>query len=124
LELLRKEVDILKLQVDLMQEKLRAQGEELRALRGAADAAKARQQEQAELATFRLRLREKLDERIEGLLTVQPDAMQALEAALKALREATDEPARRRAADDLEKAVKKLREQPKPADPTAPQKKR
>jgi RNA polymerase sigma factor (sigma-70 family) len=120
LELLRKEVDILKLQVDLMQEKVRAQGEELRALRAEAPA-KAKPLPAVDDNTaplqgyyrfFELRRKE-----------MPADPTLETEAALKALREAKDEQAKRRAADDLEKAARKLRDQLKPADPTAPQNK-
>jgi RNA polymerase sigma factor (sigma-70 family) len=51
----------------------------------------------------------------------QPDAgapeapVQQMEAAVRALRQARGEPARRRALDELEKALKDLREQQKPA---------
>jgi hypothetical protein len=49
-----------------------------------------------------------------------PNALQRVEAALKAFREAKDPDARRRAADSLEQAVKKLKEQPqkKPEKPS------
>jgi hypothetical protein len=42
-----------------------------------------------------------------------PDPAQQVEAALKAFREARDPEAKRRAADALEQAAKKLREQPR-----------
>jgi hypothetical protein len=45
-----------------------------------------------------------------------PTAEQEIEAALKALREAADNDAKRHAADNLEKALQKLRQQLKPAD--------
>jgi hypothetical protein len=41
----------------------------------------------------------------------QPDPAHDAEAAVKALREARDPEAKRRAADALEKAVKQLKEQ-------------
>ncbi|HZY83618.1 MAG TPA: sigma factor-like helix-turn-helix DNA-binding protein [Gemmataceae bacterium] len=47
-----------------------------------------------------------------------PDAVSQVEAALKALRQARDPEARRRAADALERAVKRLRG--RPAQPDAP----
>jgi hypothetical protein len=40
-----------------------------------------------------------------------PDAVREAESAVKALREAKDKEAQRRAADALDKAMKKLREQ-------------
>jgi hypothetical protein len=50
-----------------------------------------------------------------------PDAVSQVEAAVKALREARDPEARRRATDALEQAVKRLRGQPaKTADPNQP----
>jgi hypothetical protein len=52
---------------------------------------------------------------------VHIDPAQQVEAALKAYREAPDAKARQRAADALEQAVKKLREQPKkPEKPSNP----
>src|SRR5262249_27163751 len=42
------------------------------------------------------------------------DPLAEAEAALKALREARDAEAQRRAADNLEKALQRLKEQPKP----------
>jgi RNA polymerase sigma factor (sigma-70 family) len=54
----------------------------------------------------------------------QPDAVSQVETAVKALREARDPEARRRATEALEKAVKKLRSQPArtgdPAQPSQP----
>ena len=48
------------------------------------------------------------------------DPLQEAEAALKALREARDTEAQRKAADSLEKALKRLREQQKKEKPDAP----
>jgi hypothetical protein len=127
LELLRKEVDVLKLQVDLMQEKLRAQGEQLRALRTAGDAAKEKERLSAARKVAEAADAEAAANYFRHLnvrtTKTGADPTQEAEAALKALREAKDEPAKRRAADDLDKAVKKLRQQLKPAKDNSPQKK-
>ena len=50
----------------------------------------------------------------------KPDPLHEAEAALKALREARDTEAQRKAADSLEKALKRLREQQKKEKPDAP----
>jgi hypothetical protein len=57
-----------------------------------------------------------------GLLGQQTksDPLQEAEAALKALRQARDPEAQRKAADSLEKALKRLREQQKKEKPDAP----
>jgi hypothetical protein len=57
----------------------------------------------------------------DGRAAGTPDAVSEVEAALKALRQARDPEARRRATDALEKAVKQLRGQPaKPPVPDQP----
>jgi hypothetical protein len=49
---------------------------------------------------------------------IRRDPLHEAEAALKALREASDQESKRRAADQLEKALKKVREQLKKPEPT------
>jgi hypothetical protein len=110
-----------------MQEKLRAQGEELRALRTAGDAAKEKDRLSAARKSAEPAEAEAAANYVRYLnvrtTKTGADPTREAEAALKALRDARDEQAKRRAADDLEKAVRKLREPLKPADPTAPQNK-
>jgi hypothetical protein len=102
LEALRREHELLKLNLRVVLEKMQAQETELAALkRKDTD----RQLSLDARATYfyagsRLKLR-------------VPDAFQEAEAALKKLRESPDKAARDLAADALENAVKKLREQPK-----------
>jgi RNA polymerase sigma factor (sigma-70 family) len=129
LEALRKENDLLKLNLQVVLEKVRAQEAELRAAkareevlgkRGAADAQRAYYDAVAvyEAQFGQAALAAKVD-------TVKSsDPAQQVETALKAFREAKGPEARRRAADALEQAVKKLKEQPKeprkPNDPNRP----
>jgi RNA polymerase sigma factor (sigma-70 family) len=140
---LRKENELLKLNLQLTLEKILSQEAELRTLRGRAEAA---------ASEYRIRLQtllaDKVDQadvqrRLLGLtnpvglrtdavrmldltrqqvgftedlrsplaLPAVPDPMQEVEAALKSLREARDKEAKQRAAEALEKALKKLRQQ-------------
>jgi RNA polymerase sigma factor (sigma-70 family) len=110
LESLRKENELLRYNLQVILEKSRAQEAELRALKVKAEA-------RSEPA-----LRWKLNPAQVDIVGVwsseaaelgRPDPVKEAEAALKALREAKDPEARRRAADSLEQAVKKLKEQPK-----------
>jgi hypothetical protein len=109
LEALRKENELLRYNLQVILEKSRAQEAELRALKVKAEA-------RSEPA-----LRWKLNPTqvdidgwfSEALELGRPDSVKEAEAAVKALRDAKDPEARRRAADALEQAVKKLREQPK-----------
>jgi RNA polymerase sigma factor (sigma-70 family) len=128
-EALRKENELLKLNLQVVLEKVRAQEAELRSLKTKAEAGgKAALQgvrrleqggkvpvevlldlsaSQVELANKTLALELDLG---------RADAVKQAEDALKALREARDPEARRRAAEALEKAAKQLRGQPaKPA---------
>src|SRR5207249_3634977 len=86
LEALRRENELLKLNLEVVLEKVRAQEAELRALRGKA-------------AHFELGLQKAALEAlaVEIELKVRPDdvAARQAEAALKALREAKDDPSRR-----------------------------
>jgi hypothetical protein len=127
-EALRRENELLKLNLQLTLEKILAQEAELRTLRARAEAARDREKDLVALATQQALRRVHLDvtgqeievrklENIHSLLgafnrvDVAPDAMQEVEAALKSLREARDKEAKQKAADVLEKALKKLREQ-------------
>jgi RNA polymerase sigma factor (sigma-70 family) len=105
LEALRKENELLKLNLQVVLEKVRAQEAELRTLRGQVKAAPI-----GIGATF---VDLDNDGRLDIFVTAPrlPDPAQEAEAAVKALREARDPEAKRRAADALEKALKGLREQ-------------
>jgi hypothetical protein len=122
-------------------EKVRAQGDELRALKGKAKAGRKQaggrelpidlgEEVHAGTPIAEVELRNErlpttqIDELRNKPLTeyglevkpARPDAVKQAEAALKALREARDPAARRRAAEALEQAAKQLRGQPaKPA---------
>jgi RNA polymerase sigma factor (sigma-70 family) len=123
-EALRKENELLKLNLQLTLEKILAQEAELRTLRGQAAAAKnAVPRSDANLTAHMIDqvIRERTHltvplhvHLIEGrVVTTTPphDPVQEVEGALKALREARDKDAKKRAADALETALKKLREQ-------------
>jgi RNA polymerase sigma factor (sigma-70 family) len=116
LEALRKENELLKLNLQVVLEKVRAQEAELRAAKareqalGYQRAVAAQYQGLASSYQLALRKAEKAE---------SPDPTKQVEAALKAFREAKDPDARRHAAEALEQAVKKLKEQPqkKPEKP-------
>jgi RNA polymerase sigma factor (sigma-70 family) len=110
LEALRRENELLKLNLEVVLEKVRAQEAELRALR-----------EKAEGVVHFLRgtvtqthARFSIVDRDKG------DAATQAEAALKALREAKDNAARQRAVDALDRALRSLREQMRRPGDTAP----
>ena len=109
-EALRKEVELLRLNLLLVLEKVRAQEAELHDLRGKREAAPSRpsQYENAVRDYYR------------ALNLPQADPAQQAEAALKALREAKGDAARQRAVDALERALRQLREQPRQPGDTAP----
>jgi hypothetical protein len=121
LEALKKENELLKFNLQVILEKARAQEAELRTLRGQAQTAKT-SREVVHLAGPDIETSKAILERYLAIRTelAVPDPVQEVEAALKALREAKDPAARRRAADALEQAVKKLKEQPqkKPEKPS------
>jgi RNA polymerase sigma factor (sigma-70 family) len=121
LEALRKENELLRYNLQVILEKSRAQEAELRALRGQAQAAA---NNSAEVVKFLGTSLESSAAPRQGFFTVKtetalPDPVQEAEAALKALREAKDPEAKRHAAEALEAAARKLREQPqkKPETP-------
>jgi hypothetical protein len=133
LEALRKENELLRLNLLVLLEKIRAQEDKL-ASKAALEDRALQDRRDAELETLKLKewigKREDLKRYEEAIkeyrkaasmaLDVElprkeqakaPDPVQEAEAALKALREARDPEAKRRAAEALEKAVKKLRGQ-------------
>ena len=114
-EALRRENELLKLNLEVVLEKVRAQEAELRTLRGqAADAAK--------LPPHALHLEYQRYLALKMLgEAVHSDPLGEAESALKALREAKDKEGQRRATEALEKALEKLKQQTKPgADPGKP----
>jgi RNA polymerase sigma factor (sigma-70 family) len=122
LEALKKENELLKYNLQLVLEKARALEADVRALKEQAKAATANSKhffERIHINTVGdpVNLRRggpvDLEVAIDTSNSAHQDPVQEAEAALKALREAKDPEARRRAADALEQAVKKLREQPK-----------
>jgi hypothetical protein len=122
LEALKKENELLKFNLQVILEKARAQEAELLALRGQAQAAA---NNSAEVVKFLGGSLESAAAPRQGFFTVKteialPDPAQQVEATLKAYREAKDPEAKRKAAEALEQAAKKLREQPqkKPAKPS------
>jgi hypothetical protein len=139
-EALRKEVELMRLNLLVVLEKVRAQETELTALRGKAEAAQVPGKVNlndlvlpaAEREAIRLWLAEPVEGpkkaqakgavRVEQLGRVaeapqeSADLVRQAEAALKALRQARDPEAKRRAAEALEKAARQLRGQPPPKD--------
>jgi RNA polymerase sigma factor (sigma-70 family) len=112
LEALRRENELLKLNLEVVLEKVRAQEAELRTLRGQVEAT--RNGKGVAFADF------DNDGFVDIFIVnqIRRDPLQEAESALKALREARDAEAQRKAADALEQALKKLREQQK--KPEAP----
>jgi hypothetical protein len=121
-EALRHEVELLKFNLEVVLEKCRAQEAELRALRGRVQAAAGAKGVGPEVAVFDAAgVQDVLVARDSGQLVVKnvlvtPTAEQEVEAALKAFREAKDNEAKRRAAEKLEGALRKLRQQLQPKD--------
>jgi RNA polymerase sigma factor (sigma-70 family) len=157
-EALRKEVELLRLNLLVVLEKVRAQEAELNTLRSKAQAAKTTAGTAQNMLTFTAatplqtvytvpnvtfahQLYTNSNFSVQTWPQVQPgekvrpqdlkptnaapseeaDPVKLVEAALKALREARNPEAKRRAAEALEKAAKQLRGQPaKPKDPNNP----
>ncbi len=108
LEALRRENELLKLNLEVVLEKVKAQEAELRAL-------KEKAKSEHEKTSIRLHY-----EMVPGTSVTRyagdfrvrlVDPLDAVEAALKTLRQSTDKDAKKRAADTLEQAAKKLRKQ-------------
>jgi hypothetical protein len=115
LEALRRENELLRLNLEVVLEKVRAQEAELRTLRGRAEAGR---KQDLHLQGGKVDLGEELVTfTLNEVKLPAPDAVKQAEAALKALREARDPEARRRAAEALERAARQLRG---PADKKAP----
>jgi RNA polymerase sigma factor (sigma-70 family) len=132
-EALRKENELLKLNLQVVLEKVRAQEAELKSLKARVEAGgkatlqgvrrleegKAPLEVTLDLSAAQLELANKaLTDLTVGVELARPDAVKQAEDALKALREARDPAARRRAAEALEKAAKQLRGQPAKPAPT------
>jgi RNA polymerase sigma factor (sigma-70 family) len=120
-EALRHEVELLKFNLELVLEKCRAQEAELRALRGRVQAAAAAKGVGTVFADYDgdgfvdLFVADGSRRRVFREVLIKQTAEQEVEAALKAFREASDNEAKRRAAEALEGALKKLRQQLPPA---------
>jgi RNA polymerase sigma factor (sigma-70 family) len=115
-EALRRENDLLKLNLEVVLEKVRAQESELRSLRARVESALPVKKlmlstgnlivEQAEVAVP-LKLSGKV---------IEADPLQEFEAAAKSLRSAKDKEERRRAVESLDKVLRKLRAEPQPKE--------
>jgi hypothetical protein len=118
-EALRRENELLKLNLEVVLEKVRALDTEVRTLRGRLEAKAARPGVGAVFEDVNadgwvdLFVTDNRGHFWEKARKPDLDPVQEVEAALKAFREARDKEAKRRAADALEKALKKLREQTK-----------
>jgi RNA polymerase sigma factor (sigma-70 family) len=130
LEALRRENELLRLNLLVVLEKVRAQETELQAARGREATLRERitldykvpAHDTANLLTVPLSINER-EYRIPVILDPNTaggvaDAAKEAEAALKALREAKDKEGQRRATEALEKALEKLKQQTKPAPST------
>jgi RNA polymerase sigma factor (sigma-70 family) len=106
LEALRKENELLKLNLQVVLEKVRAQEEQLRAFKGKTALNDRRLDLNRDAKDVVNLLAEVMDRAV-----VHSDPLTDAEAALKTLRTAKYNEARQRAAEALEKATKKLREQ-------------
>jgi RNA polymerase sigma factor (sigma-70 family) len=134
LEALHREIELLRLNLEVVLEKVRSQEAELRTLREQVKAGQAKTTLTTTLDSDVNVLRktilvgnvDKGSEVVEILVdptSVKPGVEEEIEEALKVLREAPkSDKARQRAAQALERALKKIREQPKPTgngDPAA-----
>jgi RNA polymerase sigma factor (sigma-70 family) len=117
LEALKKENELLKLNLQVVLEKVRAQEAELRAAKEREEVLGKRRAADAQRTYYDAVTLYELAVKVDTAKS--PDPAQQIEAALKAFREAKDPDAKRRAADALEEAAKKLKEQPqkKPKKP-------
>jgi hypothetical protein len=129
LEKLRRENELLKLNLEVVLEKVRAQEAELRTLRGLHARNEVdifRPAEQVSIADFDndghwdIELGTRF--RVEALRYVEADPAREVEAALKAFREARDPKARRCALEALDKAMKKVKDKSKAAEHPTPKK--
>jgi RNA polymerase sigma factor (sigma-70 family) len=120
LEALRKENELLKLNLRVVLEKVRAQEAEVLALRGTvkqmtkqADQHKTRLEWHLYAQNIQLAQREWEHSllKLKAREVAPPSAEQEMATALEALRKARDPAAKRRAADDLEKALGRLRKE-------------
>jgi RNA polymerase sigma factor (sigma-70 family) len=125
LEALKKENELLKFNLQVVLEKARALESDVRALKEQVKTAKAPNNTvfnpapyTVDALTFPSQDLVNFSVTYDTFSSAHQGAVQQAEAALKALREAKGPEARRRAADALEQAVKKLKEQPtKPGKP-------
>jgi len=116
LEALRRENELLKLNLEVVLEKVRAQEAELRGLRGVVASAKLAQAETLLQANAVLLDRTRLAGNRSRLLvetTTAPDPVQELEAVVKALREARSQEDKQGVVQRLSLVLKKLNEQGK-----------
>jgi RNA polymerase sigma factor (sigma-70 family) len=120
-EALRRENELLKLNLEVVLEKVRAQQAELHTLKDQVAAAQRQTVDRAveALSAQALQARRQRQFLLEALAvhrleSVKPtDPVKDMENALKALREARDPQARQRAVQELEKALGRLKEKPK-----------
>jgi RNA polymerase sigma factor (sigma-70 family) len=125
LEALRRENELLKLNLEVVLEKVRAQETELRALRAKVAGVALDPQLRSAVVTGPA-LDPQIVNRVRTVINLPaPDrpevvAGQQAEAALKALREAKDNAVRQRAMDALERALQGLREQLRKTQPDRP----
>jgi hypothetical protein len=117
LEALRRENELLKLNLEVVLEKVRAQEAELRTLRGQAAERKA-----VADAEYARRLSVEYRRRLADALIERANPVSEAEAALKSLREAKNKDEQRQATEALDKALQKLKQQTKPdSGPSKPQ---
>jgi RNA polymerase sigma factor (sigma-70 family) len=124
LEALRKENELLKLNLQVVLEKVRAQEAELKALKEKADAdgrklASAQRAREHLLYANQVALAQRqYHEALRGVVR-KADPLDQIEAALKKLREARDREAQRRIFEDLDRLTKQLRQQKSTSTPPA-----
>src|SRR5262249_40222999 len=119
-EALRRENELLRLNLEVVLEKVRAQEAELRALRGrGAGEPPAAERVKAGGGTGGIEWLQ-YDRTTKEGIRLPANAAQQAESALQALREAKDNATRQRAVDALERALRNLREQLRRPGDTAP----